>query len=242
MLYFCGISAPAMRYTHLFFDLDHTLWDFEKNAKDAMKDLYELLQLKAKGIEDFDIFLQKYLQHNEAIWRKYHRGEITAQDLKWKRMHRTLVDFKIGDEQLAKKMAEEFLNILPEKKAVFDNCFETLEYLQSKNYQMHLITNGFEVTQQRKLNASGLNKYFGKMITSEATGFVKPHKEIFAYAVSITGAALAKCLMLGDNVEADIMGAAAIGMHTVYINHTSQLPATMATYTVTNLAALRQLL
>ena len=105
-----------MKYRHLFFDLDHTLWDFDANAMETLANVYKDLQLEAAGVVDFELFCKQYLHHNAILWDKYHHGLISSDDLKWKRMSRTLLEFKIGNEELSKKMSEYFLEILPTKK------------------------------------------------------------------------------------------------------------------------------
>ena len=179
------------RYKHLFFDLDHTLWDFDANAKATLSEIYELFEMDKIITRPFDDFYRKYLYHNEILWDRYHKGLITSDELKWKRMWRTLLDFKIGDEQLSKKLSEKFLEILPTKKILFPYTTEVLNYLKDKNYVLHLITNGFEKTQWSKLNNSGLDHYFTHVITSETSNSLKPKKEIFEYAMNKAGAATA---------------------------------------------------
>ena len=144
------------QYKHLFFDLDHTIWDFDANAKATLTDLFVLFELDKKVAASFDDFYHKYLYHNEILWDKYHNGLISSDDLKWKRMWRTLLDFKIGDENLSREMSGKFLEILPTKKILFPHTPEILQYLLGKKYSLHLITNGFEKTQWSKLNNSGL--------------------------------------------------------------------------------------
>jgi putative hydrolase of the HAD superfamily len=229
-------------FEHVFFDLDHTIWDFETNAMESLKDLYRLLHLEKKGIGPEETFITRYLYHNELVWEQYHKGKISATELKWKRMHLTLVDFKIGDELLAKEMSETFLNILPEKKGVFPYTFEILTYLKNKNYRLHLITNGFEKTQERKLKSSGLDRYFTAVITSEATGFIKPHKEIFDHALKITGANTRNSIMIGDNIDADIIGAHNAGWVTVFTNHIRTKIPPEATYSIEHLKELESIL
>lgn len=135
-------------------------------------------------------------------------------------MWRTLLDFKIGDEKLARQMGERFLDILPEKKGVFPHTFEILNYLRDKQYALHLITNGFEKTQWRKLNSSGLNIYFTEVITSEGSNSVKPQKEIFDFALQKAGARKEQSIMIGDNPDADIGGAVNAGWDSIFVNHT----------------------
>jgi len=231
-----------MKYRHVFFDLDHTLWDFDTNAREALEELYARLDLKSKGIDDFEKFYRHYLHHNNILWDRYHKGFITTEELKWKRMWRVLLEFKNGSEELAREMSEHFLEILPARRNVFPYTFEILDYLKAKNYQLHLITNGFEKTQWRKLKNSGLDKYFTEVITSEASNSIKPNKEIFEYAIQKTGARIEESIMIGDNLDADIVGAVNAGIDSVFVNHLKEEKQSPSTYTVYNLKELEGIL
>ena len=180
--------------------------------------------------------------HNAILWDRYHKGFISSEDLKWKRMWRTLLDFKIGDEILARSMSNAFLEVLPTKKLVFEYTFEILEYLKRKNYKMHLITNGFEKTQWRKLDHSGLTPYFTHVITSEGSNAVKPSKAIFDYALQKAAATLSESIMIGDNLEADIQGAMDAGMDSIFVNHINAVTDVKPTYTITHLKQLEDIL
>ena len=228
-----------MKYKHLFFDLDHTLWDFDANAKETLTEVYASFNLEQKGVVPFEDFYKLYKIHNEILWDRYHKGFITGEELKWKRMWRTLLEFKIGDEVLAKEMSEKFLEILPTKKLLFPNTIEALDYLVNKHYQLHLITNGFENTQWKKLNNSGLNIYFTHVVTSESSNCIKPHKEIFDYALNKAGAQLNQSIMLGDNLDADIQGAMNAGMDNIFVNHIHTTTTLQPTYTITDLSELK---
>ncbi|HMO61997.1 MAG TPA: YjjG family noncanonical pyrimidine nucleotidase [Ferruginibacter sp.] len=227
-----------MKYKHLFFDLDHTLWDFDSNAKDTLEEVYAVFNLEQIGVVPFEDFYRLYKIHNDILWERYHKGFVTGEELKWKRMWRTLIEFKIANEPLAKQMSEKFLEILPTKKALFPHTIEVLEYLTEKNYQLHLITNGFEKTQNTKLNTSGLNKYFNQVVTSESSNSIKPHKEIFDYALNKAKAQLHHSIMLGDNLEADIQGAMNAGMDNIFVNHLHTTTTLKPTFTVTSLQQL----
>ena len=227
-----------MKYKHLFFDLDHTLWDFDANAKETLTELYALFSLENKGIAGFDNFFKHYIHHNNILWDRYHKGFINSDELKWKRMWRTLLEFKIADEPLSKQMSEKFMDILPTKKRLFPDTIEVLDYLINKNYVLHLITNGFEKTQWGKLNNSGLSNYFTQVVTSEASNSLKPKKEIFDYAMNKAGASLQQSIMLGDNLDADIQGAINAGMDNIFVNHINASTTLQPTYTVTNLKEL----
>jgi len=210
-----------MKYKHLFFDLDHTLWDFEANSRQTLEELYHNLQLKERGIGDFGLFHKNYLVHNDKLWDHYRNGYIKVDELRWKRMWLALLDFKIADEQLARDMGVLFLDLLPTRKILFPYTIEILEYLSASQYQLHLITNGFEKTQHGKLKSSGLDKYFAEVITSEASNSLKPHKEIFEYAFKKTNAHPEESIMIGDTIEVDILGALNAGIDQVHVNHLS---------------------
>src|SRR5260221_12296518 len=167
------------KYRHLFFDLDHTLWDFEANAHATLKELHQTLDLEKRGVNDFDLFHKNYLAHNEKLWERYRKGLIKQEELRTKRMSLALLDFKIADEALTKKMSVRFLDLLPTRTILFPYAKEILRYLAGKKYVLHLITNGFEKTQHSKLKHSGLNEFFTEVITSEGSNSLKPHKDIF---------------------------------------------------------------
>ena len=230
-----------MQYKHLFFDLDHTLWDFESNSRQTLEELFHSCRLEDRGVSHFDEFHRRYIAHNDKLWERYRNGFIKVDELRWKRMWLTLLDFKIADEPLARTMGVRFLEALPTRKTLFPYTLEILQYLTGKNYRLHLITNGFEKTQHSKLQYAGISSYFGEVITSEGSGSLKPHKEIFDYALHIAGAAPAESIMLGDSIEVDIQGAINAGIDQVYINHLRTEPAVKPTYMVYSLKELEEI-
>ena len=231
-----------MQYKHLFFDLDHTLWDFETNSELTLKALYEEFDLSSKGIGPFEDFHSKYKVHNHRLWDRYSKGFIKQDELRWKRMWHTLLDYKIGDEALARELSGRYLTILPDQKALFPYTIEILNYLEEKKYSLHIISNGFEQVQHNKLRKAGLTRYFKEVITSEGSNHTKPHKEIFEVAMQRAGANLSESLMLGDNEEADIQGAINAGMDSVFVNHTNLAASLQPTYMITHLKELENIL
>jgi len=195
-----------MAYKDLFFDLDHTLWDFELNSKETMQELYSTHHIAALGITDFDAFFNIYTAHNHRLWDRYSKGFIKQEELRWKRIYLSLLDFKIANEQLSKEMSLEFLQILPTKKKLFPHTIEILNYLKDKNYKMHLITNGFESVQMQKIKNAEIAHYFTEVVTSETSNSLKPNKEIFEFALKTANATLSESIMIGDNETADIQG------------------------------------
>ncbi len=219
-------------YVHLFFDLDHTLWDFDQNAKLTLTELYRDLELEKLGVDNFELFHTHYLNHNEKLWARYRNGYIKAEELRWKRMWHTLLEFRIRNEQLARDLGAGFLELLPTRKLLFPDTEQTLTYLRHKGYQLHLITNGFENTQHSKLRNSGISHFFTEVITSEASNSIKPKKEIFDYAMKKANAQPHHSIMIGDSVEADIQGAINAGIDQVHMNHLRADSPVRATYTV----------
>jgi putative hydrolase of the HAD superfamily len=228
-----------MKYKHLFFDLDHTLWDFDANARVCLQELHTNLKLTERGVHDFDMFHQCYLGHNEKLWAKYRNGHIKQDELRLKRMWLTLLDFKIADEELALEMGDLFLDMLPTRQLLFPDTLEVLQYLRDKGYQLHLITNGFEKIQHSKLKNSGIDHFFKVVVTSESSNSLKPQKEIFEYALHKTGATTNESIMIGDTLDVDIAGAMNVGMDQVHTNFIGTIQHIKPTYTVTTLKELK---
>jgi len=233
---------PERTYRHLFFDLDHTLWDFDANARATLEQLHIDLRLPEKGIHDFDAFYRSYAAHNDKLWARYRKGYIRQEELRIKRMWLTLLDFKIADEDLSRQLSQLFLQLLPSRTLVFPDTREVLDYLEAKGYGLHLITNGFEDTQLAKLKGCGLDRYFRNVVTSERSGSIKPAPEIFHYALGLAGATVAESLMIGDTMDVDIAGARGVGMDQVHVNYNNSPQAFVPTYTITSLRQLEAFL
>lgn len=231
-----------MKYKHLFFDLDHTLWDFDANARETLQQLHDNLKLGERGVHDFDVFHKTYLQHNEKLWDRYRKGFIKQEELRLKRMWLTLLDFHIADDDLTREMSDQFLSLLPTRTILFPDTKEVLDYLQEKGYGLHLITNGFEKTQHSKLKHSGLDGYFKNVITSEASNSIKPQREIFEYALERADATVEESIMIGDTLDVDIAGAMSIGMDQVHVNYNNVPQDLKPTYSIRTLKELKAIL
>ncbi len=230
-----------MKYRHLFFDLDHTIWDYEANAKQTLTTLYHELQLEQIGVTDFNAFFAYYNQHNDKLWARFRSGYIKAEDLRWKRMWHTLLEFKIGDEKIARKLSDRFMDLLPSRNILFPHTVEVLTYLRDKGYSLHLITNGFEKTQHSKLKHCNIAHFFTEVITSEGSNSMKPKKEIFDYALNKTKALPHQSIMIGDCLDADIQGAMNAGIDQVFVNHVNKECAIHPTFTVTSIKQLEEI-
>jgi len=206
-----------------------------------LRELHTALSLEQKGVNDFELFHRNYIAHNEKLWERYRNGYIKQEELRVKRMWLTLLEFQIADEELAKELSVRFLDLLPTRTILFPHAKEILQYLSDKGYALHLVTNGFERTQHNKLLYSGLKPFFAEIITSEGSGSLKPNKEIFQFALSKCGTTPDQCIMIGDNIEVDIIGAMNAGIDQVYVNHLGIDPAITPTYTVNSLKELEKI-
>jgi len=206
------------KYKHIFFDLDRTLWDFEANSLSTLHEIFKNKHLQEKGIKSFDLFLTFYKTYNHQLWDKYKLGQIEKAFLSLERFRGTLKHFNIDDEKLALDISQDYIRISPTKTKLFPNTKEVLENLSAK-YKLHIITNGFNEVQFDKLKNCGLDRFFNQVITSEMVGVQKPAMQVFEYALTRAGAKITDSVMIGDDQEVDIKGAANFGMDQIYINH-----------------------
>ncbi|MDX5481288.1 MAG: YjjG family noncanonical pyrimidine nucleotidase [Hymenobacteraceae bacterium] len=204
-------------YTHILFDLDHTLWDFEKNSEETLYTLYEQFELGRFGKFDCLSFYKKYKFVNTHLWDLYNKGKINQQELRETRFVKTLRGLGLKEHEVPKGISEAYIEMCPTKTAVFPFTHEVLEYLQP-NYGLHIITNGFKEVQYIKMNSSNLHGYFREIVTSECCGYKKPDRRMFEHALERINVAPGECIMIGDNIECDIEGARACGIDQVYFN------------------------
>jgi putative hydrolase of the HAD superfamily len=230
-------------YTHILFDLDHTLWDFEKNSEETLYTLYEEFDLAAHGKFDCNSFYRKYRFVNNHLWDLYNKGKINQQELREQRFVKTLVGLGLRPEDVPVGLSEAYTSVCPTKTAVFPHTHEVLTYLQP-NYGLHIITNGFKDVQYIKMHASSLQPYFKEIVTSECCGYKKPDKRIFEHALERINVQPADCLMIGDNLECDIDGARAAGIDQVFFNpeKSRKKRSPKPTYEISCLSELRQIL
>ncbi len=207
------------KYTHLFFDLDNTLWNFRKNSKLAMQETFNQFPLAEKQI-DFEKFFEVYERHNHALWTSYRKKEVVKKELIRRRFEDTFAELKITGIN-PNEMNSCYLNEMPNQKALYPEVIETLEYLTAKHYHLNIITNGFKEVQHKKLESSGLRKFFNKVFTSEEIKTPKPGREIFEHAIKSVNAKKVNSLMIGDDWDVDILGATKFGIDAVYIGDNS---------------------
>ena len=187
-----------MKYNHIFFDLDGTLWDFETNSHETLLGLCHTYNLNKKGISDYEKFITAYKIHNAKLWDLYNVDKISQKDLRRERFQRTLADFEIYDFSLSKNIGESYIEVCPRKNKLFDK------------------------TQHIKLEHSNLKPYFNQIITSEKTGMKKPNPLIFSHALDLASAIMTESIYIGDNLVIDILACQSSGIDGMYFNPNKQ--------------------
>jgi len=206
--------------TDIFFDLDHTLWDFEKNSALTFQ---KILPENNVNVEMND-FLKVYVPLNHQFWKMYREERISKKDLRYQRLKSTFDRLKIDvSDATINVLSEEYINHLSSFNHLFDNTIEILDYLKP-NYKLHIITNGFQEVQHKKMRNAGIFNYFDVVIDSEMAGVKKPNPYIFELALKKANVHPEKSIMIGDSLEADILGAKSKGLHTLHFNSHMEPP------------------
>lgn len=205
------------QYKHLFFDLDRTFWDVDRNQYDGMHEIYSTF-LMGTYFSSFDDFFNIFKGINESLWIQYRDGMIKREYLRNHRFVDLLSRVGIHDQNLALDMSNEYLRVGPTYNALLPHSIETLEYLESKGYPMSLITNGFNEVQFHKVEYSGMKRFFQRITTSEFAGVNKPNAGIFEYAMRKAEVRPSECVMIGDDIYSDVYGALSVGMDCIFLN------------------------
>lgn len=210
---------------HIYFDLDHTLWDFDKNSALTFEIIFKEEKLEINLTE----FMEAYSPINDNYWKLYREDQITKEDLRTGRLKDCFEVLKIKISPLIlENLSNKYIKFLPGFNNLLEDTQDILEYLYPK-YSLHIITNGFNEVQHRKLNGSNISSFFKTVTTSEETGVKKPHVQIFIQALKKSNALSENCLMIGDNFEADIVGAQNAGLKTLFFDYYGKkqdIPAT----------------
>ena len=202
---------------HIFFDLDHTIWDFDKNAEETLNELYEQYELANLGPASAAEFIATYTENNHQLWAAYHVGKITKETLRAERFSKTFIQLGIPPDLIPVQFEDDYVRLTPMRKNLFPGTEKVLAYLQQK-YELHIISNGFKESTLTKMEVCGLNCYFKNVIISEDVGINKPDKAIFEYALDKAKASKQESIMIGDSIEADIRGALGYGIQAIFFN------------------------
>lgn len=201
------------KYKCVFFDLDHTLWDYETNSEEALYELFREYGFKSS----FKEFYQSFVKINTEIWDAYDRGLVGRDVIRNERFDRIFKSVGINDYALSLQFSEDYVRESPKKAHLVAHAKNVLDYLRPR-YPLYIITNGFEEIQSTKLASSGITDYFKGVVTSARAGCKKPEKEIFEFALRENGFGCSETIMIGDNLLTDIAGARNASVDTVYYN------------------------
>ncbi|WP_456441168.1 YjjG family noncanonical pyrimidine nucleotidase [Psychroserpens sp.] len=200
---------------HVFFDLDHTLWDFDKNSALAFDKIFEIHQINI----DRNQFLSMYEPINLNYWKLYREEKIDKSNLRYKRLKDTFdaIEFEVSDDTI-NQLSEDYITYLTTFNHLFEGTFDLLEHLKV-HYKLHIITNGFDEAQQKKMDNAKISQYFETVTNSEIAGVKKPNPIIFKYALNVAKAEPHESIMIGDNIEADVLGALDMGFDAILFNY-----------------------
>lgn len=203
--------------TDVFFDLDHTLWDFDKNSELTFETIFN----KTHPAIETKVFIEKYVPINQECWKLYQYDKITHEELRYNRLRYSFdaLNYSISDEEID-TIANDYIRFLPENNHLFDGTFEVLEYLNQK-YNLHIITNGFADVQYKKIHNSNIGSYFQTVTNSEMAGVKKPNPIIFDYALDLAKAKKENSIMIGDSLDADVLGALDAGLDAIFFNESN---------------------
>ncbi len=230
-----------MKYRHIFFDLDHTLWDFETNSRQTISEAVNHFKLQDRKTFPLKRIFFIYEKINDHHWHLYRQGKMSKAELRVSRFTRTLDKLGIKDEKLGEEMSNYYIENSPHKEKLFPGALQLLEDLKEE-YGLHLITNGFREVQHIKLDKSDIRSFFRNVVISEEVGYKKPQPEIFHYTMNLASCDANEVLMIGDNIETDIKGAAGVGIDQVLFNPLSKKHNFKPTYQIGALDELRAIL
>lgn len=203
---------------HIFFDLDRTLWDFDTNSRSTLIELYHKFDLEQYNGLSSDVFLHTYEKYNDLLWEAYRKKEVTKAFLRVNRFEATLKELGVNlGSHVSNEMADFYVEESPNKTLLFDGTVAMLEALKQE-FSLHIITNGFKEIQYKKLKNCNIIQYFDEIICSEETGYQKPDSEIYLVAMQRASAKPQNALMVGDDVEVDLMGAQSCRMNDAWFN------------------------
>ena len=228
-------------YKCVLFDLDHTLWDYDTNATEALQELYHQYDLKSKGAHAIEIFLNNFKIINTGLWDLLDQGKIHKEVIRSERFHRVFQSVGVEDYDMSLRFSSDYLLISPKKKNLLPNAMDTLNYLHAK-YPLFIITNGFDEIQGTKISSSGISHYFKSVITSERAGSKKPEKKIFEYVLTKYGFRASEAIMIGDNLATDIKGANNASIDSVFFNPSKVIHEVKVSHEIRDLAELKTIL
>jgi len=226
-----------MEYSHLLFDFDNTLVDFNHCAYEGLKDTF-----KKYNIEWTEANYKLYKKINHQLWSDFEKGLNTTEDIRQQRFSLFLEALNITGID-GYEMNAHYLERIVAHPKIIDTTIESLDMLKDK-YTLGIVTNGLKEVQRRRIANHGLEKYFNHIVVSDEIDLAKPDPKYFQYAFDkIDEVDKSKVLVIGDNITSDIGGAQSFGFKTCWFNPNDKQNLTGITpdYRVHNLKELVEL-
>ncbi len=229
------------KYKHLFFDLDHTLWDFERSSEETLRELFDELKMHEIGSFTFADFLAHFHRIHHHLWDLFNLHLIDRQTIRKQRFELLREALGAPPQPIFEQFNEAYIARCPKKPYLIPHAIEVLDYLKD-HYHLHIISNGFDGIQRNKMESSGIYHYFSTIVTSETMGARKPSKEIFEFALKVSKATVADSIMIGDSLMADIAGANNAGLDTIFYNPAKAVHQHKITFEISCLSQIKDLL
>lgn len=231
-----------MKIRHIFFDLDNTLWDHNKNARLTLEELFEDHKIQESFAIPFNDFYEVYHEINEDLWIKIRDGIIDKDYLRKHRFYDTFLKFNLDDFELSQTFEHQFLDEIVKYNELVPSSLDILEYLKKKGYTIHIISNGFRDVTHRKVEESGIKAYITTITSADDVGVRKPNPKVFNYAINLAKATKQESIIIGDDWVADIKGAKDFGIDAIYFNPLNEFSVTSEITTIKKLEELSQYL
>ncbi len=230
-----------MKYSTVFIDLDNTIWDFDVNSRVSLLLCFERFEYH-RFFENFETFFELYHRRNDELWALYREAKISKEALNADRFQFPLQSVGVENPLLAKAFGEHYLATLAQQNALVDGAYNLLNYLKTKGYHLYILSNGFEEVQYKKMMSAKITDFFDSIVLSDHVGVNKPHPKIFEYALKTAQTTKNQVVMIGDDWEADIVGARNFGIDQIFFNRKGFQPKIPPTFEVEKLEQIKSIL
>ncbi len=225
------MTTHFINYDWILFDADQTLFHF--NAFLGLQRMFSKFNVPFNEAD-----YHAYQSVNLMLWEQYHEGTITADTLKSKRFEKWAKELNVE----AMRLNDDYLTTMVDISHPLDGALPLLDALKN-NVKMGIITNGFKILQDIRLQRHDLQDHFELLVISEEVGIPKPHTGIFTHALQLMGNPdPQRVLMVGDTPETDILGGNNAGLKTCWLNPGKKVSDIKAHYEVSSLIELHDLL
>ena len=201
-----------MRFQHLLFDADDTLFDFQKSAAQAFS-----VMCQRNDIPEPPETYQLYDAINAVLWAEFEQGKISKDFVTHERYIRFLHQLKLDRDP--HKCNHDYLAALGDATFPFPHTEEVCQTLVDRGHFLYIVTNAVASVQKRRLQQCTFSHLFKDVFISEEAGAAKPSKAYFDYVCArIPGLTPENTLVIGDSLTTDIRGANNAGLPCCWLN------------------------